>query len=497
MLHLKRAYGKSLTGLLLLAFFVSGTIATAQRKKKNIETVKRPNVILINVDDLGYGDLSSYGNELFSTPNIDRLVNEGVRFTDGYVSAPVCSPSRHGLLSGAYQQRFGVQWNHDTWKMKHRQDEQIVPNTQKFINQAFSDAGYVTAMAGKINLQGYPKTTFDYNYSLTSSGSNYFPEPTGKYLGVDDKPGENSKPKGGWTPMLWGPERPGEEYLTDRCGRQCIEFIEENKEKPFFFYLAFNAPHTPLQAKKSDLPRVSHIKSEAMKLYAAMVLAIDDNVGRILDYLEKEKLRDNTIIVFVSDNGPANPIHLSLPTWWPKDTPYHLLGQRGPLSGFKGNMWEAGIRVPYIISWPAQLEQNVTFKKPVSTLDLYPTLCAAADVKIPNKTILDGVNLLPFIRGGYDTQPHETLFWYANRMGAARMGKWKFLVEDNKHYLFDLENDIAETTNVSKQNPKVMQTIFDAYINFRNEMPAMRNPFLRPLDIPSPDVINLPVVEGD
>jgi arylsulfatase A-like enzyme len=475
---------KSILILNLVIIFSSSSIAQI--------VPQRPNVILINVDDLGYGDPSCYGGKLFETPNIDRLAEEGIKFTDGYVSAPVCSPSRHGLLTGAYQQRFGIQWNHDTWNLKHRDGERVVPTEHQHIDQAFKAAGYVTAMAGKINMEDYPNTTFDYEYSLTASGCHFFPDENGNYAGVDGA----KKPKGGWTMLQWGPEREGDEYLTDRCGRQCIEFMDAHKEEPFFFYLAFNAVHTPLHAKKADKPRVAHIKSEAMQLYAAMALSIDDNLGRIIDYLEKENMRENTIIVLVSDNGPANPIHLRIPDWWPENTPYHLLGQRGPLSGFKGNFWEAGIRIPYIISCPGTFEQGKEYSKPVSTLDLYPTLCAAADVKLPENTHLDGVNLMPYLKGNYSENPHKALFWYANRMGAVRMGKWKYLVEDGKHYLFDLENDIAETTNVMKEYPEVMTEIHEAYINFRNEMPACRNPFLRPIDIPDPAVFEIQVVEG-
>lgn len=482
-------------GILLLSVALGfGQIAVAKQSESG--NAGRPNVIIINVDDLGYGDPSCYGGTLFSTPNIDRLAKEGIRFTDGYVSCSVCSPSRHGLLTGCYQQRFGVQWNHDTWKIRHRVGERVIPENQKHINQAFSDAGYVTAIAGKYNLEGYPNTSFDHAFSLTASGSHYFPDPDGKYPGVDDKPGENSKPKGGWRMTWWGPDREGEEYLTDRCGRQCIEFMEAHKERPFFIYLAFNAPHTPLHAKKEHLPAVRYIESEAMKLYAAMVISIDENVGRILDYLEEANLRDNTIFIFVSDNGPANPVHLSIPSWWPEGDPYHLLGQRGPLSGFKGNFREAGIRVPFIVSWPAQLPQGIEFDKPVSTLDIYPTLCAAAHVKIPEQTHLDGTNLMPYLKGNGMEDPHHMLFWYANRMGAARMGKWKFLVEDNKHYLFNLEEDISESRNLVREEPVIFQEIFEAYIDFRNQMPACRNPFIRPIDIPAPEVVDLPVIEG-
>ena len=189
-----------------------------------------------------------------------------------------------------------------------------------------------------------------------------------------------------------------------------------------------------------------------------MVLAVDDNIGRILDHLEKNRLRDNTIIVFLSDNGPANPTHLRLPDWWPEgNTSYHILGQRGGLNGYKGTMWESGIRVPYIVSWRNGLEQGVTYDKGwlVHSISTLP-LCSAARVRIPDNTSLDGVDLMPYIGGGSDRQPHDYLFWYANRMGAVRGGKWKMMIEDDKHYLFDLENDMGETKNVMKENPEVM-----------------------------------------
>lgn len=458
--------------------------------KKKAESNQRPNIIIINADDLGSGDPSCYGGTLFETPNIDRLAAEGIKCTNGYVSAPVSGVSRVGLLTGSYQQRYGMQWNHDQWATPGREDP-LLPESHRQIQTAFKEAGYATAMAGKIGFND--AQPFDNYYSYTFNGCNYFPNEEGKYANVDVQPGDTAIPviKTG----MWGPEREGDEYITDRCGRQCIEFIEENKDNPFFFYLAFNAPHTPLHAKKSDLPRVAHIESEAARLYAAMVLAIDDNVGRILDYLEKEGLRENTIVVMLSDNGPANPIHLSIPTWWPEGAPYHVLGQRGGLNGFKGNMWEGGIRIPYIISWPAGLAQGETYTKAVSTLDIYPTLCSAARVAIPEETDLDGTNLMPYFTGGYEKDPHKHLFWYANRMGAVRMGKWKLLIEDDHHYLFDLEADPGEKTSVMKDNIEITHELLAAYFDFRNQMPAYRNPFVRPIDIRSEAVIGLPTLD--
>ncbi|MFI3249084.1 MAG: sulfatase-like hydrolase/transferase [Rikenellaceae bacterium] len=466
--------------------------ASAKKTQAQTPTQTRPNVILINVDDMGWGDPSCYGGKVIETPNIDRLAATGVRFTDGYVTAPVSGVSRMGLLTGSYQQRYGIQWNHDQYNTLGR-DPRVLPEAQRQIQSAFKDAGYVTAMAGKRGINDLQ--TFDYYYSQTENGANYFPDENGIYANVDVLPGEKSP-----IPMnrgiVWGPERPGEEHLTDRCGRQCIEFIDAHKDEPFFFYMAFNAPHTPLHAKMSDLPRVAHIKSDIAKLYAALVLGVDDNVGRIVDHLEKLGLRDNTIIVFLSDNGPANPFHLSVPDWWPEGLTPHLLGQRNGLNGYKGTMWEAGIKIPYIISWPAQLAQGETYSQMVSTLDIYPTLCSAARIRVPDNTTLDGEDLLPYMLGDYEMGPHESLYWYANRMGAVRKGKWKMLIEEDYHYLFDLESDMGEKVNVMRQNPEVMNELLDEYFEFRNGMPAYRNPYLRPIDIRDEAVIGLEVVDA-
>ncbi len=451
-----------------------------------------PNVILINADDMGWADPSCYGGKLVETPNIDRLAKVGIRCTNGYVSAPVSGVSRTGLLTGSYQQRYGLQWNQDQWNAPGLDSNKQLPDEQKQIQTAFKEAGYATAMAGKIGINNYQP--FDEFFSLTSAGCNYFPNEEGKYANVDVVPGAPKVPLN--KNIMWGPEREGDEYITDRCGRQCIEFIEKNKENPFFFYMAFNAPHSPYHAKKSDLERVAHIESEVAKVYAAMVLAVDDNIGRILDYLEREGLRENTIVVMLSDNGPVNPIHLSLPgDWWPEGTPYHIIGQRGGLNGSKGTMWEAGIRIPYIISWPGRFDEGIVYDEPVSTLDIYPTLCSAARIKAPSTTQLDGVDLIPYFSNNYNEAPHEHLFWFANRMGAVRSGKWKMLIDEDYHYLFNLEEDMGETKNVMRENPEVMQELLAAYFNFRNQMPAYLNPFIRPIDRKDPAINGLVPVE--
>ncbi|NQU43502.1 sulfatase-like hydrolase/transferase [bacterium] len=429
--------------------------------------IRNPNIILIYADDMGYGDAGCYGGtNLVPTPNIDRLAAEGVRFTDGYVTAPVCGPSRYGLLTGAYQQRFGIQTNKDAWAklpgLEETPENNRIPASQKIISEPMESAGYATGMAGKWNLPNYPKTTFDETMSVMHFGGDYWPDAEGHYGGVDE-----STAKGNFKRIVWGPEREGDEYLTDRLGRQSVEFVERHAEEPFFLYLAFNAPHSPMQAKKSHLDAVSHLKTEALRFYGAMLLSMDENVGRVLDALDRLGLADSTLVAFASDNGPTFAYNVDWPEEWPKE----LLGSAGPLSGHKGQYLEGGIREPFILRWPARLEAGQVYTQPVSTLDLYPTFCAAAGAEVPKGTILDGVNLLPFIQGEKTGSPHDMLFWYSTESGAIRQGKWKLLVYGKTRRLYDLESDIGETTDLAEKHPDVAAGLSDAFDRFRAEMP--------------------------
>jgi arylsulfatase A-like enzyme len=430
---------------------------------------EKPNIVLIYADDMGYGDPGCYGGTLIPTPNIDRLAKEGVLFTNGYVTAPVCGPSRYGILSGAYQQRFGIQWNQDAYAVIPGVTERI-PKSQQTIDQTLSKAGYTTGIVGKWNLENYPHTTFNESMSVMHFGGDYWPDSTGHYGGVDEE-----KARGDFKRILWGPEREGDEYLTDRLGRQSVEFINRNKDKPFFLYLAFNAPHSPMQAKKSHLKDVQHIETEAYRFYAAMAISMDENIGKVMDALEELGIRENTIVAFASDNGPTYSYNVEWPEEWPKE----LLGSNGPLSGHKAQLYEGGIRVPYIISWPEKLKQGIVYDHPVSTLDFYPTFCAAASQKIPKETIIDGVNLLPYLTKKNKQQPHDQLFWYHNDFGAVRSGKWKLYNYKNDVKLFNLEEDIAEKNDLSIKQPEITKNLLDDLNVFRKQMPPAVNQEIR------------------
>ncbi|ADE53530.1 sulfatase family protein [Coraliomargarita akajimensis] len=438
---------------------------------------RQPNIILIFADDLGWGDVGCYGDtNLVPTPHIDRIAAEGVRFTQGYVTAPVCGPSRYGLLMGQYQQRIGVQWNPDTWSplrsgpFVNETPESSRIGKQRTIDQALKAAGYVTGIAGKYNLPCVPKTTFDESYSVMGFGGNYFPDETGGYHDVDGhKNGYGNKR------ILWGPEREGDEYLTDRLGRQASEFIENHKDEPFFFYLAFNAPHSPLEAKAAYKSRVAHLESEALKMYGAMVISMDEAIGGVLDTIDRLGLAEDTIVAFASDNGPSYAYSVE----WPEDWPKELLGSAGHLRGFKGQQWEGGIRVPYILRWPGHLKAGQVYEEPVSTLDLYPTFCAAAEAAIPEDTHLDGVDLLPFVQGVKEGQPHEALYWQWNDSGAIRKGKWKLATWKDMHWLYDLDADESESKDLAKQYPEVVAELSNDLNAFIAELPPVLNPIKR------------------
>jgi arylsulfatase A-like enzyme len=427
----------------------------------------KPNIVLIFVDDMGYGDPGCYGGTLVPTPNIDRLAKDGILCTNGYVTAPVCAPSRYGLLAGAYQQRFGVQWNNDTFEGA-RGAIDIIPDDHLTIDQTLQNAGYVTGMAGKWNLEDYPHTTFDEAYSVIHFGANYYPDATGHYEGVDEP-----LPKSGFRRFLWGPEREGDEYLTDRIGRQTVAFIEEHKEEPFFFYLAFNAVHSPFMAKKALRDAVDHIDSEVLQYYAAMIISMDENIGMVIDALEQHGLRENTLIVFASDNGPATgeTLKRAWPDDWPRDWPSEIIGSAGPLSGRKGQFREGGIRIPYIISWPARLEKAKVYERPVSTLDLYPTFCEAAGASVPESTKLDGVSLLPYLTGDQTNDPHDRLYWFSRERGAMRKGDWKLLVKENTYQLFNLREDIAEAFDMAGRRPELLEELKTDFKKFVGQMP--------------------------
>ena len=427
----------------------------------------KPNIILILADDMGYGDPGCYGGKLAPTPALDALAQAGVRCTDGYVTAPVCAPSRCGLMAGAYNQRFGMQWNEDHWRNR----SYTVPTSHKLLPQALKAGGYITGHIGKWNMGADIAGCFDEAHDVIDWEADYFPNAAGHYHGVDSATEDASSKTNG----VWGPQRPGDEYLTDRLGRHACAFIDQHKAQPFFLYLAFNAVHSPWTAKAADRVRFGRIQPEVLALYAAMTAALDENIGRVLAKLKAEGLEDNTIVVFASDNGPAKGPVPVWPAGWPAEI---IAGSAGPLRGHKGQFFEGGVREPYILRWPAQLKAGQTYRQPVSTMDFYATFCAAAGAPVPAGTKLDGVNLLPYLRGEQAGAPHEILFWKNGEQGAVRRGAWKLVIGvwQPKLQLFNLAADLGETHDLAREKPEVVEQLHKAWCDWSAPLPPRANP---------------------
>jgi arylsulfatase A-like enzyme len=424
---------------------------------------KKPNILIILADDLGYGDVGCYGGKIVPTPNIDRLAAGGVRCTDGYVAAPVCAPSRVGLLSGSYPQRIGVHWNEDVFPQAL--PGLRLPKEHLTLPEVLHSAGYVTGHLGKWNFPRDARIACDEVEDLMNFGGEYFPGVDGQFKGVNDGPADKNYEQGVFHTL-----KEGEEYLTDRIGRHACEFIQRRRgqEKPFFLYLAFNAPHSPYQAKAAQKARFGGIRPEPLNVYAAMVASLDENVGRVLDTLRTERMLDDTLIVFTSDNGPAPPLHVGWKAEWPADL---TVGSAGPLSGRKAQFLEGGIREPFIVHWPARLNPGV-YRRPVSTLDLYPTLCAAAGASIPAAVKPDGVDILPHLRGVKTGDPHERLFWGKldktggdQILGAVREGDWKLIIQHwkPKIRLFNLAADPGEKNDLATNEPERVKALQQAW----------------------------------
>ena len=461
---------KSLFGRVLIILTASFLLAGCTK----IERDKQPNIILILADDMGYGDAGCYGNtNLVQTPNIDRLAKEGVMFNNGYVTAPLCAPCRYGLLTGVYQQKFGIRWNVDAaldlsrYGINETPENTRIAKPIEVISEPLERAGYSSVLLGKWNLPMYPQTTFDDSYSTMHFVGDFFPDEDGHYKGVDGIPAEHEKAR-----HIWGPERKGDEYLTDRIGRQAVEYIEEHKNSPFFMFIGFNAPHTPLHAKKEHLRQVEHLDSEALKLYGAMLFSMDENIGKILNALDEHNLSDNTLVTFMSDNGAT----FGYPVNWPEEWEKELLGSNGELRGHKAQMYEGGIRVPIILRYPRVLKAGQVYNEPVISLDLYPTFCNLANVVPRHNDMLDGVDLIPYLNGDKSGNPHEILYWYGENKGAVRQGNYKYLNYKGEEELYNLEDDNSESKDLSVILPEVKKELEEKYQAFINSLPPPVNP---------------------
>ncbi len=418
---------------LFLSIVFSVSLATAQDK---------PNFVFILADDLGYGDLSSNGCKDFKTANLDRLAASGVRFTSGYSSHPYCSPMRAGLMAGRYQHRFGYERN-----IAYDQHNMVMglPVSEKTVAARMQEAGYVTGAVGKWHLGSsrpfQPNARgFDFWYGFRGGGHQYFAVDLNVRLheGYHESLERNGQPEG-----LDG-------YLTTALTDAAVEFIQENRDKPFFLYLAYNAPHGPLQAPRSYEDRYADIGDDKRRTYAAMVHSLDDEIGRVIETLKLLRLSENTMVFFMSDNGGPEQANAS---------------DNGPLRGGKGQVYEGGIRVPFLVSWPGTIAKGQVNHYPVMSIDLMRTALELGGARITEK--LEGVNLVPHLMGEKSGTPHEALFWRMDNGTdyAVRSGPWKMAKARDQEgiQLYNLNDDIGETNNLASEKPDVVSRLIDLY----------------------------------
>ncbi|PCI00952.1 MAG: aryl-sulfate sulfohydrolase [Flavobacteriaceae bacterium] len=433
------------------------------------ETVSKPNIIYINVDDLGWNDVGYMGGDYYETPVIDNLATEGMSFTDGYAAAANCAPSRACLISGQNTPRHGV-YTVLSSERGHPKTRKIIPikntkhltDAQFTMGEMFKKAGYTTGTFGKWHVTKNPlKDGFDVNIGgdhRGNPGREGYSAPYNKLPNLDiADTGEN---------------------LTDRLTNEAIKFIHDNKNKPFFLYLPYYAVHTPLMGKKHLVEKYQQkagAQSHRNPIYAAMVENVDTNIGHLLQTLEELNLTDNTLLVFTSDNGGIRSI-----------------SHQDPLRAGKGSYYEGGTRVPYIIKWPGKIKPNTQSNVPITNLDFFPTFQSVLGLELPNKK-LDGVNLMPLLKGKKIAK--RALYWhfpiylqaynsdnddgrdplFRTRPGSTmRYGKWKLhqYFEDGALELYNLKKDLGERHNLAMSHPKKAKELLKKLNAWRQEIKA-------------------------
>ena len=414
-----------------------------------------PNLIVIMTDDLGYADVGFNGCEDIPTPNIDAIAKNGVKFTRGYVTYPVCGPSRAGFLTGRYQGRFGFS---DNPSINPNDPSAGLPVEEETIAEVLKKSNYNNAVIGKWHMGTHPRfhpleRGFDYFFGFLSGGHNYFPEK----LNINDL--SEVKRKWQWYATKIKENRTVveiEDYLTDELSQSAVKYIQKqvSNDQHFMLYLAYNAPHTPLQATPKYLSRFDHIKDPKRKTYAAMVSAVDDGVGQILKTLKKSGIEENTIVVFLSDNGGAK----------------NNGSDNRPLRGRKSDLFEGGIRVPFAMQWKGKIPAGINYEKNVSSLDIMATIVAQNKISIDKKRTLDGVNLIPFLNGENDSEPHDYLFWRKIKYNAMAVmtGDQKLVKNKRNDFkeMFNLSSDLSENYNLIEKNntqSKSMQLEWDLW----------------------------------
>lgn len=464
------------TALVLVLGMAMPLLSRTQNPGKD----RRPNVIVILADDLGYGELGCQGNPQIPTPHIDAISTNGVRFTEGYVTAPNCSPSRAGLLTGKIPTRYGYEFNPIGERNEHPGIG--LPRNQRTIARSMHDAGYATALIGKWHLGGtadyHPEERgFDEFFGFLHEG-HYFVYPWWKgvttmkrrrtlpdgsqgrwygdsviyhtALGYDEPPYDANNP-------ILRSSQPviEQEYLTDAFSREAINFVERHSDQPFFLFLSYNAVHSPLQGAHAYMKKFEDIEDIQRRIFASMLANMDDGIGRLMQRLRELELEENTLVVFLSDNGG--------PT-------LELTSSNAPLRGGKGSMYEGGLRVPFMMQWKGTLPAGLVYEEAVSSMDLLPTCVALAGEEIPGE--LDGVNLLPYLSGELSGRPHEWLFWRQGAWKAYRKGDWKLVFNPrSKNWeIYHLPGDLAETNNLAEKEPAKLEELMGEWTELNKQM---------------------------
>jgi arylsulfatase A-like enzyme len=419
---------------------------------------QRPNIVFVLIDDFGYADSGPYGAKDIRTPNIDRLAREGVKFTDFYSNAPVCTPTRCGFITGRWQQRVGLEWamGFSANSFRRRGDQWIpepdihslgLSTSVATLPKLLKSAGYATGAFGKWHL-GYKD-----EYNPTRHG---FDEYFGELLGHCDY--YTHAYYDGTYALRDGLEPVEVEgYLTDLLNRRAVEFVRKHARKPFFLYVPHLAVHSPYQPPGREKPSVTkaNMYDGDRRIYAAMVEKVDEGVGMLLAELEKQGVLDNTLFVLSSDNGGER------------------YSDNSPLFHHKSTLWEGGIRVPCLMRWPMKLPQGKVTSQVGITMDLSATFAAIAGATPSADRPFDGINLVPLLTGEMPEQL-RTLYWRIDRSGrqqkAIRHGPWKYIQDSNVEMLFDLSRDISERRDVSFQNPEIFADLKRRLVAWEAEM---------------------------
>ncbi len=464
----------------------------------DVANYKRPNIIVILADDLGITDLSLYGSKSVSTPNIDGIGKNGVMFSEGYISSPVCSPSRAGLLTGRYQQRFGHEFQPNTRYLRnmfqyyaiklfprflplHLLKSREVPSEVDRMRQGLPPSEitmaemlkkykYNTGIIGKWHLGSadFAKPCargFDYQYGFYEAFTMYAEKSDTSVMCMplrrdymDEHEWNVAEGRKGNCALLTNCEQCVEtkKFLTDKLTDEAISFVDKNKKDPFFLYLPYNAPHAPLQAPKKYYRQFANIKDPVKRIYAAMIKDLDDQVGRLLAHIDSLGIADNTLIIFLSDNGGAV---------------YNGTTDNSPYRGGKLTNFEGGIKVPFMMQWKNHIKPGTVYTRPVISLDIFATIAQMIGINLPADRKYDGVNLLPYANGKKE-DAHAELFWRSDFNKAVRKDDWKFIVNeyDNTNQLYNLKADSTEQHNVYDKNPQVVKELLKDLDGWESEL---------------------------